>query len=889
MAQMVSLFLASTTAFAADPQAAVPTAVAYAQRIHPETFWPNNSNLHAQYEWRLAGTSVMKCVQGQWDWGLLSTRPPATSWPEFQLRVTTDHKSFYGFGNPYNAKLPMAPSGTVFPAAGRPMKVQIADRSWASFSTLYQYVGGDVMEMTVSRLTPAALFYSRSARELNFFGDLLFDIIPKGAKDVQPKPRFIAFATKGGIKVLQGPGEFDIGSEMTEGWMLVWFGKHSYISATRLPTQQQYHWSNGTWPKRTLAHYDCPWLFVFGQKPSTVRLHEPVNVTFPNEPAEGDTTQERTFRYWEKRMAGGPKQTGRLKGMTVAFDGPAGDVAMMPLHGNRFILMAKTEGWGKGLPKSVANDCRRWNAILREFPVSAEETYELDEGTPNATNGVGDPESQSQLTVSVSIGYRQLGNPFNEKTEKFAPFPPILALAAERGFVKPSEKIVDLNCPGTTGPTCGIRGVDSYKYVIGGLDRYLWQRMAIPSPPAKAKDLASRAETHVKEMLDAGVLAPVLFMPDRQKPTPWVRFDNIGELAVSLELVRPLLSTDLQKRLVPYVEAQQKVSPFGSGRAPLSTGTPRAAYEYPESVRKTLTPIPAEYRPEDFYALGTWYDRYGELSGGVRLVKAIEEALTVAEEWNNGPLNMPDRPPPHRHQWSVGYTGLLNAYLQQAIGCARLADRLGRRDLVELAAYRFGKAAAQRVGIEQLIDYLYASKQLAVPATIDNWSEVLARSNGNGLFIPDHWRGPEDDVRSVASLDASGAEICAFLIWRGHATQFSPYMSMTPEIGRLFGDFTRDRCERAFARMEQRLPSWWLTRGAKTDYVHCEALYSPPDNAWQLLLMAAWAIDKDGPTLSARLDVPFCPGDFYHLQKLAAAASAYGDITWTDIRKEQDR
>ena len=862
---------AVATASAAEPGApAQSQASAYADQFHSGSIWPADNLLRSPAEWRNAGTAAMRCAQGLMGWDPRFTRPPEQNWPEFQLRVMHEHKGFYMFGDPFRAKLPPAPSGTTFIDGQAPKSVQIADRSWASMRVRYTSDAGQAMDMTISRLSPAALFESESAKSMSFFGDLLFDIVPDGAKDVMPTPRYVAIPTANGVKVLTGPGELPLGKTMTEGWALVWFGRNSYVSSTRLPIQEQYHWSNGTWPKRTLAHYDVPWLFVFSKRPSAAQVAEPVNQKLPGDQSLSDPPSAQTLRYWEKRYSGAKVPTGKTAGLTWKFDGPCGAIAMMPLYGARFVLMGETEGWAKGVPEAVVKDCRKWNGILRQFPVEAREDYAFDQDI-------------STLTATVSINYRQLTGDFTDAPAKIAPVPGVLALAAKAGFVKISQPVVDLDCPTTNGPICGIAGADQYRYEIAGLDRYLWQQRSVADPSKVPASVTRRLNAHVAEMFDAGVLAPVLFQPNREAPMPWWRFANIGELATTLEMARPYLDPALAKRIDEYMSKQTQVSPFGSGTAPFLQGARREGGDYSEPVKATLKPGPQTYWPQDYYALGTWFGRYGA-GAGPKLGSAMPRALTALEDWNVGPADLPM--PGHEAVWPLGYPGRLNDYLQQMIGCARLAQQMGNRPMAELAAYRFARGAAWRIGTESIVDYLYDSHQLEVPPSISNWSQVLVRNNGDGSFIPDQWRGAEDDIRTVVFFDATGVEISPFIRQVVHSVMFQPFMFLVPETGRLLHDYAPQRCQRIYDRVEQRLPSWWLSMGPKGEYVHSEATYSPPDNAWQLFLLAGWTLGVDGEQLVKRIDAPFCTGDLYYIQKLTVAADAFSKSGWTDVRKE---
>ncbi|MCS7263965.1 MAG: hypothetical protein NZ805_03940 [Armatimonadetes bacterium] len=220
-------------------------------------------------------------------------------------------------------------------------------------------------------------------------------------------PTFIAVPTAKGVKVIERNGFAP--SPMNEAWLLCWF--------------------NGAKGWR----YDAPVLLVLQRKPSEISINE--------------------------------------EGLTLKFPKEAGFIAVMPLFGYFKVPMNRegdylaqhglpskgiaTKTWVSNLPKAVIERCRFFARMLRMFPIHCKEEFAVDGDT---------------LIVRYSFSYLPIADEWGTQPIKFAPLPPVLALAYWSGVrvaKKPfpmefSQTIRDVDLFTPYGPFMGVENEDSY-------------------------------------------------------------------------------------------------------------------------------------------------------------------------------------------------------------------------------------------------------------------------------------------------------------------------------------------------------------------------------------------------------------------------------------------
>ncbi|HOW65580.1 MAG TPA: hypothetical protein P5186_04755 [Candidatus Paceibacterota bacterium] len=108
-----------------------------------------------------------------------------------------------------------------------------------------------------------------------------------------------------------------------------------------------------------------------------------------------------------------------------------------------------------------------------------------------------------------------------------------------------------------------------------------------------------------------------------------------------------------------------------------------------------------------------------------------------------------------------------------------------------------------------------------------------------------------------------------------HITKLARYCYLTPEIARALRQRTEGCSARRLQVFREARPGWFMAFGDR--YIGGENYTSPPHLAQALFLGAAWIELLPPRDLSDCLDVPWCQGDFYFLEKCAAilAGPAY--------------
>ncbi|MBC7328100.1 hypothetical protein H5T87_08300 [bacterium] len=160
------------------------------------------------------------------------------------------------------------------------------------------------------------------------------------------------------------------------------------------------------------------------------------------------------------------------KGLLLSFSRQVGDIVLMPLYGyykppqqgkdylaqhNLPSKNIRPWQWEKGLPKEVENRCYFLGQVLRAYPLYAEERFAISGDT---------------LIIRESFKWRYIVDDWGTKPIRFAPLPPVLALALWAGNHKYSEKpfpmlfshpITDPDVFTPYGPWMGITNVDTYE------------------------------------------------------------------------------------------------------------------------------------------------------------------------------------------------------------------------------------------------------------------------------------------------------------------------------------------------------------------------------------------------------------------------------------------
>jgi hypothetical protein len=146
-------------------------------------------------------------------------------------------------------------------------------------------------------------------------------------------------------------------------------------------------------------------------------------------------------------------------------------------------------------------------------------------------------------------------------------------------------KPVDCEFMDTAGIVTAIEGVDDYAYRISELEDLLdVPHLSGNITNSRARSLQEKLEKHVERMVEAGPLAPLLYIYGGIGGTWSSHFywGTSSELAATLETSYPYLSEQLQKRVLAYLKSECDGNPpFEFNRSRYTSGRLRTPYEIP--------------------------------------------------------------------------------------------------------------------------------------------------------------------------------------------------------------------------------------------------------------------------------------------------------------------
>ena len=444
--------------------------------------------------------------------------------------------------------------GTI--SCGEKCDAKNLDRDWA-------HAGLQIcpsLALYVTRLSPALVF-DCAAPQLTLFG---------GGKTTP-----IAYATPKGVFPLenedkggrtrdqQGPSSHPssfILHPSARDWLLLWFGKDAGLQSTRFP------WAAGGPNGRFMfSAADCPMLVLFQRPPAAMTAQH------------GATFQ-------------------------AAGRGSIGKVALLPLYGDLYPLAAETAAWAKDgkLPPAVAAACQWWSDHLAEVPMTARERYAYD------------VESDT-VAIASETTYLKI----HDGGKRFAPLPPMMALALEQGFpLRLSGTVVRTSVTTAVGPYAGIEGTGKYECRVTGLGNYVRETPAVADVAKEPAELRGLLRDEIAKMLKAGHLAPWMPAPSAYAGMGMIGFGQTldfsapGQTLAILAQALPLLDKDQQAEVKAYLKRERDAYPPESvGMMPLDVGVRRERWRLdvghpPQGwgKRDWFSHCQAEYNRLNFYA-----------------------------------------------------------------------------------------------------------------------------------------------------------------------------------------------------------------------------------------------------------------------------------------------
>lgn len=684
------------------------------------------------------------------------------------------------------------------------------------------------------------------------------------------------FATPDALVPLSGLANLPLGG-LNRSWLLVWFGQQAGFESTNFP------WGGEYMRPAPLLAVDAPLLFLFQNAPSHITAMDGV-------------------------------------GLIVTFPGPAGRVALLPLWGDRFPLASETERWAtNGLPASAVQQADRWASHLARVPLAATEASAYNADTD---------------TISVTVQIRYL--PLRAGGIRFAPLPPMLALAKQSGFpVQISPEVFYTDVPTVIGPYAGVKGVDRYTYQVAGLSRYVKEHRVVSSQAGEPTFLAQRLHEEIAKVVQAGHLAP--WYPVTNSFKYWdnqgvLTWSNPGEHLFLLGEALPLLDGSLQMELLNHLRAERvSYPPETTVFLKADEGARRERWRIdPEEMAQVIAQhnvkvstishyVVNHLIPEENLYYLAEYASYTDMDAVASQWPQLRQILypylfhrdwaTLGwYQWPSGLTN-----PQALIGEFNGWGGVIdiNHHFAALIGALRLAYWSQDGEGIPLLWGELARTAILRFAIERYASYLYDSRLIVLP-TDPNWlgmygqamyvrnDRTLSSFSRTASYIagqPDwmvrylegswvghlytyRWTGSESDVRSIANLNQFGLrfnDVIHPLTGKG----LLPYRGMVPELARFLADQESSRAwARAFVdRVAENMPDWYHAFGRQALGKENNSLL--PEDPYQIFLARAWILHEPADVLTGFLDVPWMArGDLYYIHKLAETIKAYRGYTW---------
>lgn len=782
-------------------------------------------------DWQAAGRGP-KPVGGREDLrhdpraGGLGLELATTSWPRIRRRPVP----YYGidsYAGSVKRHLPQGDFGVIQPMPGGLKAARVTRSSWTHVRMRFDAAAtGKGLDAWIGRLSPAAVFHTN---------------VPALRLFVRGKAEAAYLATRVGKDLVVRPAAEArrlprLGLHRT--WLLVWFGRQSGFQAVDFPWPTEFRgWVAG--PKYPA---DCPMLVILENAPTRI------------EPSDG--------------------------GIALAFDGPAGHVAVMPLFGQYHPKAAETEKWAAGLPADVAAACDFWAEHLAEVPVDAAETYAYDEAA-------------DRVTITDRFTYRRV----RPGGRRLAPLPPMVALARRYGLaMELSGKPAKTSVRTPWGPYEAVESADAWTLTASGLGKYALEHRAPAGEAKEGAELRARLEGELTKLLDAGHLAPwYIAMTDfgagyqyywrMQNRLCW---SNPGETLYTLAEVLPLLSGQLAERTRQYMHRERRrYPPETVAHTPVAEGARRERYlldkallaEHRQRVRRTnfhllngIVPADSLYHLAAYHrALGTGPDADEWVAAKAMLRPYLKDL-----DWATGGFL---KRPGASHFTMEGPGGApdVNAHFAGLVGYIRLARLAGDRQAETLGWGLLARTAMLRFAMARYARYLQDSRLYVLPAEAD-WFIRFSRGSWTARLYTYHWTQPLHDTRTFARMDQFGVQFDDTLDWY-HGTGLPKLRHLTPELARFLKDHLRPEVAEFVRRVELNSPNWYLALA--TAFVGAEFYYQQPQESYTQFLARAWILDEAPDKLERYLDVPWMKvGDLYHLHKLAEAIKARRGTRW---------
>jgi hypothetical protein len=346
--------------------------------------------------------------------------------------------------------------------------------------------------------------------------------------------------------------------------------------------------------------------------------------------------------------------------------------------------------------------------------------------------------------------------------------------------------------------------------------------------PPEMEELRQRLIEEIGALVDGPRLAPLRV--EQGLGGCEYFFDHSGETFLALSMAAPHLPDELRRRTGEYLAKELEKYPPHTARClyPIDEGERRERYIVTEDLlagpRREKHPHPMG----NLYALWLYAERFDAWPA---IEKRWPEMAGAFEHF----LNSGWRFDPQK--------GALdgNRYLGSLIALAWMGRRLGHDEVADRA-----KQEAERLAAALIEHYRGDADDVVIPK-FDNVGDF------------DRWR-------------ASGAGGFFFRVG-AHKAKVAKFHDLVPEVGRLLAENAPDAGRVYLKFVDRSLPGWYLV-SEERQFHFGENFVDYPDFSLDIFLAKAYIGKAPAEKLARWVDIPWCKGDLYFIQKLAVTLDA---------------
>jgi hypothetical protein len=342
--------------------------------------------------------------------------------------------------------------------------------------------------------------------------------------------------------------------------------------------------------------------------------------------------------------------------------------------------------------------------------------------------------------------------------------------------------------------------------------------------PEEMKPLQEDLAGHIRQWLENEPLAPLVV--DIGLAGREIFFAHSGEVIRALSLAIPHLPEPLRKEVISFLDVQwEEHFPLGTQAwYPLGEGKRRERHLWPPNSLENLQPVPGPHPFAHLYAV--WcYAFYADR--GDRVSKAWPQIYRCWEDFRRTHLPLESR---RDALWA-------NGYLAGLIGFLRIAKNLGQQTEIS-AALDDGEQLGQWC-VERFRDGA-ARLDLPIFENVGQFDRWRAEDMG-GFFLP---------------------------LPPHHKAKPDKFHGLTPEVGQLFVRQAPEAAAAYLKFVDRSLPGWYLV-GEERQLHFGENFVDYPDFALSIFQAQAFLGNQPAGQLARWVDIPWCVGDPYFVEKLA--------------------